>query len=152
MDRSAGAAHGPRSRRLTTSATGRNPLTKTIGAATETITYSAASNRIDTLTPASGPPRTFQFDANGSTLDDGQKQLAYDPRERLIQAVTTAGTTTYQVNALGQRIAKTDGAAQTVFFYDTRGKLSAETDAAGAAGAAKRELIYHGDIPVGVIQ
>jgi hypothetical protein len=36
-----------------------------------------------------------------------------------------------------------------VFHYDTGGRLIAETD---PGGALKRELIYLGDIPVGVVQ
>jgi hypothetical protein len=36
-----------------------------------------------------------------------------------------------------------------VFHYDTAGRLIAETS---PAGALKRELIYLGDIPVGVVQ
>jgi len=57
--------------------------------------------------------------------------------------------TAYPVNALGQRIRKTDSQGDTVFHYDTWGKLIAETD---AAGVVKREYIYLGDIPVGVLQ
>jgi YD repeat-containing protein len=53
------------------------------------------------------------------------------------------------VNALGQRIRKTNSLGDTVFHYDTRGRLIAETD---AAGGVKRELIYLGDIPVSVVQ
>ena len=53
------------------------------------------------------------------------------------------------MNALGQRIRKTNGTADTVFHYDTWGKLIAESD---PGGSPKRELIYLGDIPVGVVQ
>jgi YD repeat-containing protein len=68
----------------------------------------------------------------------------------MTQATSTIGTTSYQVNALGQRIRKTNSSTDTVFHYDTRGKLIAESDPGG--GVYKRELIYLGDIPVGVIQ
>ena len=61
----------------------------------------------------------------------------------------TNQATAYQVNALGQRIRKTNSSADTVFHYDTRGKLIAESD---PGGGVKRELIYLGDIPVGVAQ
>jgi len=67
----------------------------------------------------------------------------------MVQATSVIGPTNYQINALGQRIRKTNSQADTVFHYDTRGHLIAETS---PAGALKRELIYLGDIPVGVWQ
>jgi YD repeat-containing protein len=53
------------------------------------------------------------------------------------------------VNALGQRIRKTNSLGDTVFHYDLAGRLIAETD---PAGVRKREVIYLGDIPVAVVQ
>jgi YD repeat-containing protein len=126
-----------------------NRTSKTVGAASETLSYSTTSNRIASLTPAAGPVRHFVFDANGSTTAAGVNTYAYDARGRMVQAVSALGTTSYQVNALGQRIRKTNSQADTVFHYDTRGRLMAET---GPGGNLKRELIYLGDIPVGVIQ
>ena len=111
-----------------------NRTAKTVGSSTDTYVYSASSNRIAAIMPGSGPPRNFVFDANGSTTDD---------------TANTIGATTYQLNALGQRIRKTNSLADTVFHYDARGRLIAETD---AAGGFKREVIYLGDIPVGVVQ
>ncbi len=121
-----------------------NRTTKTVGAASETYTYSPTSNRI-----ATAGTRSFVFDANGSTTDDAANQYVYDTRGRMVQATSAIGATTYQVNALGQRIRKTNSLGDTVFHYDTRGKLIAETD---PGGVLKRELIYLGDIPVGVVQ
>jgi len=93
--------------------------------------------------------RSFVFDANGSTTADGNNTYAYDTRGRMVQATSSLGTTAYQVNALGQRVRKTNSLGDIVFHYDTRGRLIAETD---PAGGVKRELIYLGDIPVGVVQ
>jgi|SRR5882724_2549762 len=126
-----------------------NRLTKITGAATNTYTYSSSSNRIASLTPASGPARSFVFDANGSTTDDGLNTYAYDTRGRMVQATSSVGATAYQVNALGQRIRKTNPTDDRIFHYDTRGRLIAETD---PAGAVRRELFYLGDIPVAVFQ
>lgn len=67
----------------------------------------------------------------------------------MVQATSVVGATSYQVNALGQRIRKTNGSGDTVFHYDTQGKLIAESD---PGGTPKREYIYLGDIPVGVVQ
>ena len=126
-----------------------NRLTKTVGAATDTYAYSATSNRIASITPASGPLKSFTFDAVGSTLADSVNTYAYDTRGRMVQAVSALGTTTYQVNALGQRVRKTNSVGDTIFHYDTRGRLIAETD---PGGTLKREVIYLGDIPVGAVQ
>ena len=126
-----------------------NRRTKTVGAASETLDYGASSNRVATLTPGTGPARSFVFDPNGSTTNDGVNTYAYDVRGRMVQATSVIGATSYQVNALGQRIRKTNSQADRVFHYDTRGRLIAETD---PAGALQRELIYLGDIPVGVVQ
>jgi YD repeat-containing protein len=46
-------------------------------------------------------------------------------------------------------VRKTNSSGDTVFHYDTRGHLIAESD---PGGAVKREYIYLGDIPVGVLQ
>lgn len=67
----------------------------------------------------------------------------------MVSATTAQGTTTYQVNALGQRIRKTNSADDRIFVYDTRGKLISEND---SGGTLKREYLYLGDIPVGVVQ
>jgi YD repeat-containing protein len=126
-----------------------NRLGRTVGSGTETLTYSPDSNRIASLTPAAGAVRSFVFDANGSTLADGLNTYAYDVRGRMAQATSLIGTTRYQVNALGQRIRKTNPQGDTVFHYDARGRLIAESD---AGGGFKREILYLGDIPVGVVQ
>jgi YD repeat-containing protein len=126
-----------------------NRTSKTSGASTDTYTYSPTSNRIASITPSSGPVKSFVFDPNGSTTADGANTYTYDVRGRMVQATSSIGATSYQVNALGQRIRKTNTLGDTVFHYDTQGKLIAETS---PGGALKRELIYLGDIPVGVVQ
>ena len=52
-------------------------------------------------------------------------------------------------DALGRRVAKTNTAEDTRFVYDRAGHLIAETD---TTGKAKREYIWLGDLPVGVLQ
>ena len=126
-----------------------NRMSRAAGSSTDTYAYSSSSNRIASITPSSGPLRSFVFDANGSTTADGNNTYAYDTRGRMVQATSSLGATTYQVNALGQRIRKTNSLGDTAFHYDTRGRLIAETD---PAGAVKREYLYLGDIPVGVVQ
>ena len=126
-----------------------NRLSKTVGASTDTYNYSPSSNRLATITPGTGSPRNFVFDSNGSTTNDGVNTYAYDTRGRMMQATSSVGTTTYQVNALGQRVRKTNSSGDTLFHYDAQGKLIAEFD---PGGTVKREIIYLGDMPVGVVQ
>jgi YD repeat-containing protein len=126
-----------------------NRLTKSTGGASDAYAYGPTNNRLVSITPTSGPVRSFTFDPNGSTTADGNNTYAYDVRGRMVQAVSSLGTTTYQVNALGQRIRKTNSLGDRVFHYDTRGRLIAETD---PGGGVKREYLYLGDIPVGVVQ
>ena len=83
------------------------------------------------------------------TVNDGANQYAYDARGRMVQSVGALGTTTYRVNALGQRIRKTNGTDDRVFHYDTKGHLIAESD---PGGQVLREYLYLNDIPLAVIQ
>lgn len=126
-----------------------NRLSRSAGASTDSYVYNGTSNRIASITPSGGPARNFLFDPNGSTVADGVNTYAYDVRGRMVEAASTIGTTSYQVNALGQRISKSNSLGDTVFHYDTRGRLIAETS---PSGTVKRELIYLGDIPVAVAQ
>ena len=89
------------------------------------------------------------LDPNGSTTSDGVNTYVYDTRGRMVHATSSIGATNYQVNALGQRIRKTNSQTDRVFHYDTQGKLIAETS---PSGVLRRELIYLGDMPVGVVQ
>jgi YD repeat-containing protein len=126
-----------------------NRMSKTAGANTDTYAYPGTSNRLGSVTPSSGPVRTYAHDAVGSITADGVNTYAYDARGRMVQALSSLGTTSYQVNALGQRIRKTNVQGDTVFHYDAQGRLIAESS---AAGAVRKEYLYLGDIPVGVVQ
>ncbi|MGH9692796.1 MAG: RHS repeat domain-containing protein, partial [Bryobacteraceae bacterium] len=124
-----------------------NRTSKTVGAGSDTYAYSPTSNRIASITPSSGPVRSFIFDANGSTTDDANNTYSYDVRGRMVSATSSVGTTTYQVNALGQRVRKTNSSSDTVFTYDSRGHLIAEST---AVGALIREYVWLGDMPLAI--
>lgn len=126
-----------------------NRTSRTAGSSTDTYVYSSISNRIASITPTSGPVRSFVFDPNGSTTADGVNTYVYDTRGRMVQATSSIGATNYEVNALGQRIRKTNSQTDRVFHYDIQGKLIAETS---PSGVLRRELIYLGDMPAGVVQ
>jgi RHS repeat-associated protein len=125
-----------------------NRVSKTVGTGTDTYAYSPTSNRLASITPGTGPVRTFIFDANGSTNDDANNTYVYDTRGRMVQATSSAGTTTYQVNALGQRVRKTNGSLDTIFTYDAKGHLIAEST---AAGGQVEEYVWLADTPIAVI-
>ena len=105
-------------------------------------------DRLSSLTPASGALRKFVFDPTGSTTDDGLNTYGYETSGRMNEATSAIGVTDYYVNALGQRIRKTNSLEDTVYQYDTSGRLISESS---AAGVLKREYIYLGDIPIGVL-
>jgi YD repeat-containing protein len=126
-----------------------NRSTKTVGSSTDTYAYDTTSNRLASISAQAGAVRNFVFDPNGSTTDDAINSYVYDTRGRMVQSTGALGATTYQVNALGQRIRKTNSSEDRVYHYDTRGRLIAETD---PGGALKREYLYLNDIPLAVIQ
>ena len=138
---------GPSSNQgYTFDATG-NRLTKTVGANTDTYTYSGSSNKLSTI--AGTTNRTYTHDANGSATADTARTYAYDTRGRMVQTTGVGGTSSYQVNSVGQRIRKTNTAGDTIYHYDAQGRLISETS---ASGTPQREYIYLGDTPVAVIQ
>jgi YD repeat-containing protein len=125
-----------------------NRTSKTVGSATDTYGYGPTSNRLASITAQAGATHSFAFDANGSTTNDGLNQYIYDARGRMVQSVGALGTTSYQVNALGQRVRKTSATEDRVYLYDTLGRLIAETD---PGGALKREYLHLNDMPIAVV-
>ncbi|MBT9522759.1 MAG: RHS repeat protein, partial [Dechloromonas sp.] len=125
-----------------------NRTTQTTGGTTRTYTTAGTSNRLQSL---SNPSQSLGYDANGSLTGDGTNQYAYDTRGRLTQAITAAGTTTYQVNALGQRVRKSNSTTSTdvLYHYDRAGHLLAESN---ASGTIVREYVWLDDLPVAVLQ
>jgi YD repeat-containing protein len=124
-----------------------NRLSKTVGTVTQSYVYANASNRLSSL--MAGGDRSYTHDAAGNLTSDGLNTYAYDARGRLMQAVTSAATTHYTINSLGQRIRKSGSQGDTVYHYDDRGHLIAEST---AAGVILKEYVYLGDIPVAVLQ
>lgn len=147
LDRVTSAVRAATSYGYTYDATG-NRLSRTAGASTDTYSYSPTSNRLASITGPSGT-RNYVQDANGSVTSDGTGNThTYDARTRLVASVSAVGTTTYGVNALGQRVRKTSPLGDTVFHYDQEGRLIAESD---AAGQVLREYVWLGELPVAVL-
>lgn len=129
-----------------------NRTSQTIGAASQAYTTDSASNRLTGI--ASTPPKAYSYDANGSVTGDGNATYGYDARGRLQSVTTAAGTTTYRINALGQRVAKSvpkagGGTTDTYYHYDQGGHLIGESD---ATGKLVRDYLWLDDIPLAVMQ
>jgi YD repeat-containing protein len=121
-----------------------NRTSKLVGSSQTSYTISPTSNQLTHLAGAQNA--SYQTDPNGSITHNGHHQFTYDARGRLVTAQTAFGPVQYQINALGQRIAKTVAGATTVFHYDLGGKLI------GESGAASKDYIYLHDLPVALLQ
>lgn len=124
-----------------------NRIQETRGTVTGSHAIDPASNRV--LSSAGATAKTYNYDANGSLIGDGQRQFSYDSRGRLTRAILAAANTGYEVNALGQRVRKQNGDTDTVFHYDLQGRLIAES---AADGSRFRDYVWLGDLPLAVVQ
>jgi len=97
--------------------------------------------------------RTNSYDANGSLTGDGTRSYGYDARGRLSSSTVGGVTTTYEVNGLGQRVAKRgpgvlpDGSR--TYIYDEAGHMVGEYDSLNS-GTVK-DTVWLGDLPVALI-
>ena len=116
------------------------------GATSSTYTVASTSNRIAGITGALA--RTYAYAPSGQISSYGGLVFSYMDSGRL-SAVSNAGaTTTYVLNALGQRIKKS-GTSVTLFVYDESGHLLGEYD---GTGNLLEETIWMGDVPVATLQ
>ena len=126
-----------------------NRVSQTTGVNTTATAMAATSNRLASITPATGSVRSVISDANGAITADGLHTFTYDTRGRQIAATGSAGSASFTVNALGQRIKKTVGTTTTLYHYDTAGHLIAE---ANAAGVTQVEYLWLADQPVALFK
>jgi len=117
--------------------------------------YDVAANS-NRLSSTAGPPpaRVFNYDLAGNTLGDGQRTFAYDARGRMVQSTSAAGTVTYAVNGLGERVKKSGPSGivpsgTNYFVYDEAGHLIGEYD---ATGAPIQEYVWWDDEPVAILK
>lgn len=123
-----------------------NRTNLSIGGSSYPYTVQSSSNRV-TQTAGPGGNKSFGFDAAGNTTSAGSLGFAYDARGRMISATTALGPVTYQLNALGQRVAKTVSGTTTRYHYDANGNLIGET-----TGANHRDYAWLGDLPVAILE
>lgn len=118
------------------------------GSNTFDYTYPPNNNRLSLI--PDGTPETFTYDAAGNLTGDADRAYGYDGRRRLMQVNYSAGSNTYQYNALGQRLSKSGtGTGVIRFVYDEAGHLIGEYN---GSGVLLRETVYLGDMPVALLQ
>jgi len=93
--------------------------------ATDHYTTQATSNRLLAIT---GPrSANYAYDGNGNTVSGEGASYTYSPFNRLTSASRSGVTTTYAINALGQRVHKRTGnGAHHWFGYSAGGQLLSE--------------------------
>ncbi|MCL1635018.1 NBR1-Ig-like domain-containing protein [Luteimonas sp. SX5] len=104
-----------------------NRSSHTWGGATDTYGVPLDSNQLNGIT---GPrAKLISVDDNGNITVAGDASYVYNPFNRLTQATRGGVTTTYWVNALGQRTYKTQGAPKANGYgYSPDGSLVMEYD------------------------
>jgi len=122
-----------------------NRLTQT-GSAASTYTISTASNRLSSVSGALS--RTYSYDNNGNTTNDGTVTFTYSDANRMVSATKTSVTTNYALNALGQRVKKAAAGSLTYFVYDEDGHLIGEYD---DLGGLIEETVWFGEVPVATL-
>jgi RHS repeat-associated protein len=92
----------------------------------------------------------YDYDDNGNTISANTRTFIYDLSNRLITVQDNGVTIAqYVYNALNQRIKKIVSGITTIFHYDLRGHLIAETSQIGKMLA---EYIYLADRPLAMIR
>jgi RHS repeat-associated protein len=139
LDRVTSATQGTSSWGYTYNGVG-DRLTSTVNGATTNYGYFAGSHKLQSLSGAQS--KSYTVDAAGNMTSDGTTTWTYAGNNR----ATQAGTTSFQVNAVGQRMSKiVAGGWITRFVYDEAGRLWGEYDTYGNLA----ETFWLDDLPVG---
>jgi RHS repeat-associated protein len=127
-----------------------NRLTRAHGAVTQTLSYTASSNRL-----ATHDGQTVSLDAEGNTLANPAENLSftYGSHNRMIEAYVGAVLqATYVYNGQGQRVKKVEatGAQRTfVYHYGLSGELLGETIYSSAgAKIGERDYVWLDTLPI----
>ncbi len=112
-----------------TQVTGSAPIAPVIPSSNINYSYST-DNRLTQVNAT-----TQSFDANGNQTAKGADSYTWDAQDRLLQnTVASSGTTSYQYDGSGNRLARTTTAGTTRFVLDVNAALPrvlAETSSAG---------------------
>ena len=132
----------------------------------EVYAYGAGSHRLESVTVGGAPTRDFAYTAAGSTASDSRAgtplAFAYNFAGRLESVTAASGTLAsreYSYDALQHRVreVKEDRvgggiqASAVSYVYDLDGHLIAEAATLGSTPSVRREYIWLGDTPVGVV-
>lgn len=101
-----------------------NRASHTWGGLTDGYSIATTSNRLNSISGSRA--KTFTPNSNGNVTAGAGATYAYNPFNRLASATKAGTTTTYSVNALGQRVYKMGSAGQFWFAYAPDGTLLAE--------------------------
>ena len=116
-------------------------------AGTTLQTVSTTSNR---LTGSSGPlSLTYSYDGMGNVTGNGAGTFTYDKAGRLRSYTQSNSGTSFSINGLGQRVAKTSSAGTVLFAYDESSHLIGEYT---GGGALIEETVWLGDTPVAILR
>ncbi|MBL8299632.1 MAG: RHS repeat protein [Rhodanobacteraceae bacterium] len=112
--------------------------------ATTSYGYVSNTHRLNATTGASA--RSYSYDAAGNTTARDSDTLSYDARGRLV-GYAGAASSSYLINALGQRVQKDASIGLLQFAYDSSGALLGEY----LDGGSGKEYVYLDGLLVGVI-
>jgi len=124
-----------------------NRLTATVSASTTNYGYGSSSHRLNSLSGATSI--SYTYDADGNRTNDGTATWSYGGNNRPTQVTVGSTTTSFLINALGQRVKKTTGSNATRFIYDEAGRLIGEYD---SGGTRITETVWFNDLPVAVLK
>jgi RHS repeat-associated protein len=127
-----------------------NRSDKVTSAGTTTYHYPSTSNRLAALSGLTAQTETY--DASGNQTGNGTVTYDYDARGRMSSAIVGGVTTSYAVNAFGERVRKVGSDVPNgevnEYVYDERGHLLGEYN---STGGIVNETVYLGDTPVAVL-
>ncbi len=124
-----------------------NRISLVLGGSSYTNTISPSSNRLQSVAGPSA--KTYSYNNSGNRITDGTNSFNYDSAQRLTSVTFPGGSSSYSINALGQRILKSGSGGNINFVYDEGGKLIGEYD---STGQPIEETLYLGDLPVAVLR
>jgi RHS repeat-associated protein len=131
-----------------------NRLTKSSGGNTDTYAYPGTSNRLSSVTPGSGPVKTYSYDAAGNISGDGTSSYLHDTRGRLVLATLAGVQSERHYNGLGQRTYRFFSSAPDFVIigaYDEVGRPIGEYIINTATGGVYgNETVYLEGIPVAI--
>ncbi|RZA27950.1 MAG: RHS repeat protein, partial [Proteobacteria bacterium] len=127
-------------------ATGNRASVLNAGVTTSYL-YSTGSHRLDQVATVT---RTYDASGNTTKIGGNARVFNYDPSGRLASTNTNGvRVRNYRYNAKGEQTWSDLAPDYRYFVYDEAGHLLGEY---GAAGAPVQQVIWFGDLPVGVLQ